>query len=117
MKYKMWDKVSDIFTLVPDEDGKQQWTAQEYIQAHAQWVNIPGVKVIVGGGKINGTCFMEFDATVDFYKEQGADIVDGMTDDEILEAIEEFEQRPPEVEPSPEERIAAALEFNNLLSM
>jgi hypothetical protein len=40
-----------------------------------------------------------------------------MTDREILDSIEEFENNPPPAPPSPEERMAAALEFQNLLSM
>jgi hypothetical protein len=118
-RYAIWDKASDIYTLGRDAaTGKQRWTAREYIDSHAQWADNPQVKVIVGGGVINGTVFMEFTATVDHYKKMGAQIEDGMSDAEVLAAIEEFEDRPPEPgEPSPEERIAAALEFKNLLEM
>jgi hypothetical protein len=118
-RYAIWDKASDIYT--PGRDaatGKQRWTAQEYIDSRAQWADNPLVKVIVGGGVINGTVFMEFEATVEHYKKMGAQIEDGMTDAEVLAAIEEFEDTPPAPgEPSPEERIAAALEFNNILQM
>lgn len=117
-RYKIWDKMSDIYTPGVDQNGRSAWTAEEYIAANAPWAAIPGVKVIVGGGTINGTVFMEYGATVEFYKGQGAAITDGMTDVEILAAIETFEDNPPQAEePTAEERIAAALEFQNLLSL
>lgn len=111
-RYAIWNKTDDIFTLgVDSATGKAHWTAAEYIAAKAPWAANPNVKVIVGGGVVNGTCFMEYASTVEFYKKQGAAIVDGMTDEEILAAIEDFEDNPPSsTEPSTEERTAAALE-------
>ena len=99
MKYKIWDKKEAIFTPGPDRKGKLRHTAQEYIDNHAPWAANPNAKVIVGGGAINGLFFMEYDMTVKFYKKQGAAITEGMTDEEILAAIEEFEENPPEGEP------------------
>lgn len=117
-RYKIWDKVSDIYTLGVDVNGKNRWTAEEYIRDIAPWASIPGIKVIIGGGVINGTVFMEFDATVEFYKKQGAAITDGMSDEEILAAIEAFEDMPPvDEEVSAEERIAAALEYQVMASL
>lgn len=117
-RYKIWDKVEDIYTLGSDENGKAQWTAAEYIQAHAPWANNPNMKVVVGGGAINGTVFMEFSGMIDRYKRMGAEIEEGMADDEILEAIEKHEDRkPPEPAPDATERIAAALEYQNVASM
>jgi hypothetical protein len=117
-RYKIWDKAEDIYTLGADENGKYQHTAQEYIQNKAPWAAIPGVKVIVGGGAINGTVFMEFGAAVEHYKNQGAEIEDGLTDEEILAVIEDFENNPPVNNvPDANERIAAALEFANLASI
>ena len=117
-RYALWDKTSDIYTLGRDTNGKAQWTADEYITEHAPWAANPKVKIIVGGGAINGTVFMEFDATVDFYKKQGAAITDGMTDEEILAAIEDFEDNPPASnEATAEERIAAALEYQVMASL
>lgn len=110
MKYKIWDKTEDIFTLGAEKDGKYQYTAQEYIVNKAPWAANPNVKVIIGGGVINGLVFMEYSATVEFYKKQGAAITDDMTPEEALAAIEYFEDNPPEGEPGPEERTAAALE-------
>ena len=60
------------------------FTAEKW-KAQYPWINIPGAKMI---------------------------ITDGMTDEEVLAAIEDFEDNPPSAdEPSVEERTAAALEF------
>lgn len=116
-KYAIWDKKTDIYTLGKDEKGRAHLTAREYIEENAPWAANPAVKVIVGGGAINGTVFMEFEATKEFYKKQGAAIEDGMTDGEVLAAIEAFEDAPPVSDPSAEERIAAAMEYQNLVNM
>jgi hypothetical protein len=116
-RYKIWDKKEDIYTLGRDKNGKAHWTAQEYIDEKAPWAGNPGAKVIVGGGAINGTVFMEFEATKEHYARLGADFSACETDADVLAAIEAFENTPAEVAPSAEERIAAALEYQNLLNM
>jgi hypothetical protein len=116
-RYKVWDKREDIFTLGRDADGRARWTAAEYIADYAPWAENPNVKIIVGGGAVNGTVFMEFDETVAHYRRQGAELPDGLSDAEVLAAIEAFEDTPPEAPPDANERIAAALEFGNLLNM
>lgn len=116
-RYKIWNKTDDIYTLGKDANGRNHWSAQEYIAENAAWAANPAVKVIVGAGAINGTVFMEFSNTVECYKRMGAAITDGMTDDEVLAAIEAFEDNPPQAEPTAEERIAAAMEFQNAMSM
>ena len=111
-RYAIWDKKQDIYTI------NSHHTAAEYINRYAPWAANPNVKVIVGGGAINGMCFMEYEATVDCYKRQGAPIIDGMTDEEVLAAIEYFEDNPPvSTEVSAEERIAAALEYQVMASL
>lgn len=117
-RYVIWDKTSDIITPGRDRNGKQQWTAAEYIATHAPWAAIPGVKVIITNGVINGGVFMEYGATVEFYKKQGAAITDDMTDEEVLAAIEDWEDNPPvSDEPTTDERIAAALEYQVMSSL
>lgn len=116
-RYKMWDKVSDIYTIGKDEKGRNVWPASEYIAKNAPWAGNQNVKVIVGGGVINGTVFMEFEATKEHYIKAGAAISDSMSDEEVLAAIEEFEDSPPKGEPTAEERIAAAMEYQNLMSI
>ena len=60
---------------------------------------------------------MEFNQAVELYKKSGANITDLMDDNEILSAIEDFEDNPPPAEPSVEERIAAALEYQNAMML
>ena len=123
-RYKIWDKVTPIVTPGVDlHTGKQVWQPQEYIDAHAQWASIPDVKVIITNGVINGGVFMEFGSTVEFYKKQGANITDEMSDEEVLQVIEDFEDNPPASELLENEtdllleRVAAALEFSNILNL
>jgi hypothetical protein len=115
-RYQIWNKQDNVYTLAPDETGKAIFTPDEWI-AKYPWADIPGVKSIIGGGAINGTVMMQFDMSVDMYKRSGAAIMDDMTDDEILAAIEDFENNPPGMgEPSPEERMAAALEYQAMMA-
>ena len=112
MRYAIWDKESNIYTLVGEEFTPEQWFARY------PWARNPAIKMIIGGGVINGTVAMEFGSTVEHYKKMGAAITDDMTDAEILAAIEDFEDNPPvSDEPTVEERTAAALEFIALSSM
>lgn len=117
-RYAIWDKQTDIFTPGAGEDGKSHFTAEEW-KARYPWINAPGAKMIITAGVINGGAAMEFEGTKAMYLQQGAEITDGMTDEEVLEAIEAWEeaQSIPDTTPSPEERIAAALEFQTLASL
>jgi hypothetical protein len=106
MKYQIWDGVSDIYT-----PSGAHFTAAEW-KTRYPWINIPGAKMIITAGLINGGAAMEFEATKAAYIRQGAAITDSMTDAEVLAAIEEFENNPPGAgEPTVEERTVAALEF------
>lgn len=105
-RYQIWDGKSDIYTPSGEKNTPEQWKAKY------PWVNIPGAKMIITAGIINGGAAMEFNATRDTYKKMGAAITNGMTDEEVLAAIESFEDNPPGANtPTVEERTAAALEF------
>ncbi len=106
MRYQIWNKTDPIIT-----PSGAQFTAQEWADRYP-WIKLPGAKMIITGGLINGGAAMEFTATVEHYRRAGAVIADGMTDEEILTAIEDFEDNPPGAnDPTVEERTAAALEF------
>lgn len=105
MRYQIWNKTDDIIT-----PSGAQFTAQQWADRYP-WVKLPGVKMVITTGPINGGCAMEFGATVAHYKKAGATITDGMTDEEVLATIEDFEDNPPDPGPTVEERTAAALEF------
>lgn len=111
-RYQIWDRTSDIYTPSNEHFTPEQW------KERYPWINIPGAKMIITSGIINGGVAMEFEATVEYYKKAGANISDGMTDVEILTAIENYEDNPPgSGEPSVEERTAAALEFLAVASL
>ena len=111
MKYKIWDKQSNLITPIGEvltpEDVFERYPASE----------LSGMKYIVCDAPISMAVFMEFEATKQHYKHLGVPITDEMTDQEVLNAISNWEENPPEPEPSAEERIAAAMEFQNLLML
>lgn len=106
MRYQIWNKTDDIIT-----PSGAQFTATEWANRYP-WAKLPGVKMVITAGPINGGCALEYGAMVERAKKAGAAITDSMTDEEVLAAIEDFEDNPPGAnEPSVEERTAAALEF------
>lgn len=105
-RYQIWNKTDPVIT-----PSGAQFTAQAWADRFA-WVKLPGAKMIISGGLINGGTAMEFESTKESYRKRGAAITDGMTDEEVLAAMEAFEDNPPGADlPSVEERTAAALEF------
>lgn len=107
MHYQIWNRTDNIIT-----PSGAKFTAEEWAKKY------PFPKMIITTGVINGGCAMEFNQTVDCFKKAGANITDNMTDEEVLAAIEEFEMNPPGADqPSIEERTAAALEAQVLMSM
>lgn len=112
MKYVIWNKEDTIYTPSGEEFTAEQW------KERYKWAKIPTVKVVIAGGIFNGAFMAEFEQLKDYYKKQGASITDDMSDDAVLEACEAWDNRPAEeAEPTAEERIAAALEFQNLNSL
>lgn len=111
-RYQVWNKTDDIYTPSGAHFSAEAW-ADRY-----SWIKIPGAKMIITTPPINGGAALEWNATIAQYKRSGAAITDDMTDEQILAAIEDFEDNPPGAgEPSIEERTAAALEFIALNSL
>lgn len=110
-RYAIWNKTDHVITPRGEELTAEQWLARY------PWAGREGVKMVISAGVINGGVALEFEATKAMYQRMGAAITDEMTDDEVLQAIEDFEDNPPEAEPTVEERIAAALEYQNLMNM
>jgi hypothetical protein len=111
MKYKIWDKQENLITPT----GKIFTPADVFAEYPAS--QVPGIKYIIADQPINMAVFMEFEQTKNVYKSIGANITDNMSDEEVLLAIQDFEENPPVASPTAEERIASALEFQNLLGM
>ena len=108
MKYKIWDKKSNLITPIAEvftpEQVFEKYPAAKFLD------------YIVADAPINMAVFMEFTQTKDVYKNMGAVITDTMTKQEVLDAITYFETHP-DTSPSIEERTAAALEFLALNSL
>ena len=111
MKYKIWNKTDSLITPIGEV-----LTPQQVIERHPA-AGLEGMKYIIADQPISMAVFMEFEATKAFYKQLGVPITDDMTDQEVLDAISAWEENPPAPEPTAEERIAAALEFQNLNSL
>ena len=104
-RYQIWNQTDNIIT-----PSGAQFTAQEWGDRYP-WVKLPGVKMVITTGPINGGCALEYGAMVVRAKKSGVAITEAMTDAEVLAAIEDFEDNPPDPGPTVEERTAAALEF------
>ena len=113
-RYAIWDKVSDIYTPVGEKLSPQEWISRY------GWINAPGAVPVVAAGIINGAYSGELNQMKSGCESMGATFDEGLSNEELLDAIEEFEDTPRpvvEAEPTAEERIAAALEYQNLLSL
>ena len=110
-RYAIWDKQSPVITPIGEILSLEQWI-DRYPMA-----GLESITVVCAAGEINGGFFGTLGQMVQMYEAQGADFSDATTDVEKLEVIEAFEDsmNAPSDESTPEERIAAALEYNNLL--
>lgn len=111
MKYKIWNKQDVLITPIGEVLTPQQ-VVERYPMAALE-----NFKFVICDSPISMGVFMELEQTKGHYKSMGAAITDDMTDQEVLDAITYFEEHPPEPEPTAEERIASAMEFQNLLAM
>jgi hypothetical protein len=109
MKYKIWNGTDTLITPVGEVLSAEQVKAKYPASA------IAGMKYVICDAPISLGVFMEFEQTKATYKQMGAPITDGMTDQQVLDAISYFEENPPAPQPSAEERMAAALEFQSMM--
>ena len=112
-KYSIWDKTSTIYTPVGEALTPEQW-----IERYG-WMNNPAAVPVVAAGLINGAFCGELNEMRNSYENMGADFSACTTNEEVLNEIEAFENQmnTPSNEPTAEERIAAAMEYQNLLSL
>ena len=119
-KYQIWDKVSNVYT-----PSGNMYTAEEWINKY-KWINIPGMVPVMSAGNINGAMIADLASMKKNAIAQGCVFEEGLSDEQVLEAIEAWEdQKAAEAKeaaaeaanaPTTEERIAAALEYQNLLN-
>lgn len=112
-RYAIWNKKDAVITPVGEVFTAEQWIERYPV------AGLPQIKVVCAAGEINGGFFGTLGQMVTMYEAQGADFSSCRTDEEKLEAIEAFEDalNTPDTTPTPEQRIAAALEYQNLLTM
>ena len=112
-RYAIWDKVSPIITPIGEV-----LTAEKWIERYPM-AGVPSITVVCGAGEINGAFFGTLGQMVQMYTAQGADFSACTTDEERLEVIEAFEDamNAPSTEPTTDERIAAALEYQVMASL
>ena len=113
-RYAIWNKTDSIITPIGEVLSAEQWKERYPIAA------LDSITVVCAAGEINGAFFGTLGQMVQMYEAQGADFSEATTDIEKLEVIEVFEEKMqtpayPGMS-TPEERIAAALEYNNLLN-
>ena len=113
-RYAIWNKTDSIITPIGEVLSAEQWKERYPI------ATLDSITVVCAAGEINGAFFGTLGQMVQMYEAQGADFSEATTDVEKLEVIEVFEEKmqtPADPDMStPEERIAAALEYNNLLN-
>lgn len=120
MKYQIWDKISDVITPTMEVFTPVQW-AERYPAA-----NIDGIDLVIAAGNINGAFCQEYTSFISFY-ENDVDFSQCETRQECIDLINEFEiqrqqamnQQAQEAAntPSTDERIAAALEAQVMMSL
>lgn len=114
-RYAIWDKKSPVITPIFEVLTPEEWMERYPV------AKIPSMVIVGSAGEINGGYFGILSQMVKMFADMGADFSACVTDEDKLEVIEAFEDAmntPVETDEStPEERIAAALELNNLLQM
>lgn len=114
-KYQIWDKVSPVITPIGEVLTAEQWMNRYPI------AQVKGIDIVLAGGIMNGAFFGVLPTMIDMYERQGCDFSECTTNEEILDTIEVFEEemnKPVEsTEPTTDERIAAALEAQVMMSL
>ena len=108
-RYRVWDKTSQVITPIGEVLTPADWI-ERYPAAAV-------LKTVVDGGEINGAFFGYFNQMVDSAEQQGCDFTGCETDQDYLDTIEAWENQQGLMasEPTPEERIASALEYQNMI--
>lgn len=109
-RYVVWDKETQVLTPIGEVLTPAQWI-ERYPAAGA-------IKTVCAGGEMNGAYFGIFSTMINMYASQGCDFTECVEDQDYLDAIEAFEDlmNTPSNEPTAEERIAAAMEYQNALA-
>lgn len=116
-RYAIWNKTDTVYTPAGEALTPEQWISKY------GWINAPGAVPIVSAGLINGAICGELNQMKTNAERQGATFDEGLDNQQLLDAIEAWENERAAkaaaraAEPTAEERIAAAMEYQNLLSL
>lgn len=113
-RYAIWDKKSPVIVPTGKIFTAEQWIEQYPVAA------LDSITVICSAGEVNGGFFGTLGQMVQLWEAQGADFSECATAEEKLELIEALEDEmnaPVETEPTAEEHIAAALEYQVMASL
>ena len=112
-RYAIWDKQSPVIVPTGKVFTAAQWKEKYPVAA------LESITVVCGAGEINGAFFGTLGQMVQMYEAQGADFSACTTNEEKLDVIESFEDamNAPSTEPTADERIAAALEYQVMASL
>ena len=112
-RYAIWNKVDPVITPIGEVLTAEQWVARYPV------AGIPSITVVCSAGEINGGFFGTLGQMVQMYEAQGADFSACETAEDKLAVIEAFEDamNAPNNDPTAEERIAAALEYQVMASL
>jgi len=113
-KYQIWDKTSHVYTPVGEDLTPAEWISR-YV-----WINNPVTVPVVAAGVFNGGFIGELSQMKTLYENMGAKFDPSLTNEQLLDAIAEFEDQMNTPDPdyvSTEERTAAALEAIALENM
>lgn len=110
-RYAIWNKTDPIITPIGEVLTPEQWIARYPV------AGVSTITVVCAAGEVNGAFFGTLGQMVQMYEAQGCDFSACTTAEEKLAAIEAFEDamNAPSTEPTSEERIAAALEYQNAI--
>ena len=112
-RYAIWDKKSPVIVPTGKVFTADQWKEKYPVAA------LDAITVVCAAGEVNGGFFGTLGQMVQMYAAQGCDFSACTTDEDKLAAIEDFEDalNAPSTEPTTDERIAAALEYQVLASL
>ena len=112
-RYAIWNKQDMVLTPIGEVLTPEQWIERYPI------AGLETIKVVCAGGEINGTYFGTLGNLIEMYTNAGCDFSTCETDQQYLDAIEAFEDEmnKPSTEPTTDERIAAALEYQVMTSL
>ena len=108
-KYQIWNKTDNVITPIGEVLSPEQWL-ERYPMGRV-------LDLVIGGGTINGAFCGEYTSMVDMYTKMGVDFSGCVTQQDYLDAIEAYEDTPPEPVTADETRIADALEDLVVLNM